>query len=161
VVAVLRALGVEASTPDAITAALAARRDEPWRRMLPLRVVTREGATPSAPVHVEHGTPVGVWVELEHGGVRNDLRQLDNWNEPRRIDGRLIGEASFEVPGDLPLDYHALRARSGDTQASTTLVVTPRWIGVTDRLRTGRGLGSGRPALQRALATVVVGRRHG
>jgi 4-alpha-glucanotransferase len=45
VVAVLRALGVEASTPDAITAALAARRDEPWRRMLPPCVVTREGAT--------------------------------------------------------------------------------------------------------------------
>lgn len=141
VVAVLRALGVEASTPDTMTAALAARRDEPWRRMLPPCVVTREGATPSVPVHVEHGTPVEVWVELEGGGVRDDLRQLENWNEPRRIDDRLIGEASFEVPGDLPLGYHALRARSGDDHASATLIVTPRWIGVTDRLHAGRGWG--------------------
>jgi 4-alpha-glucanotransferase len=141
VIAVLRALGVEASTPEATTAALAARRDEPWRRMLPLCMVTREGTTPSVPVHVEHGTPVEVWVELERGGVRDDLRQLENWNGPQRIDDRLVGEASFEVPGDLPLGYHTLRARSGDDEACATLVVTPQWIGVTGRLRNGRGWG--------------------
>jgi 4-alpha-glucanotransferase len=141
VVAVLRSLGVDASSPEAVMAALAARRDEPWRRMLPACVVTREGATPSVPVHVEHGSSVEVWVALEHGGVRDNLRQLENWNEPRRIDGRLVGEASFEVPGDLPLGYHRLRARSGDDQASATLVVTPQWIGVTGQLGSGRGWG--------------------
>jgi len=141
VVAVLRAFGVEAATPEAVAAALAARRDEPWRRMLPPCVVTREGAATSVPVHVEHGAPVEVWVELERGGVRDDLRQLENWNEPLRIDNRLIGEASFEVPHDLPLGYHTLHARSGDDEASATLVVTPQWIGVTDRLRNGRGWG--------------------
>ena len=62
VVSVLQALGVDASTPEAVSAALAARRDEPWRRLLPACVVTVAGATPFIAVHVEHGAPVEVWV---------------------------------------------------------------------------------------------------
>jgi 4-alpha-glucanotransferase len=137
VVSVLQALGVDASTPEAVSAALAARRDEPWRRLLPACVVTVAGETPSVPVHVEHGARVEIWVELEHGEVRDSLRQLENWNEPRQIDDRLVGEASFEVPGDLPLGYHTLHARSGDREASASLIVTPQWVGVPD----GRGWG--------------------
>ncbi len=123
IVAVLRALGVDASTPAAV--ARQARADEPWRRMLPPCLVVREGRPAPVEVHVTHGRPVRVWIELEAGAARDDVHQVDNWNPPRPIDGRDVGEASFVLPDDLPLGYHVLRAESDGTQASCPLVVTP------------------------------------
>jgi 4-alpha-glucanotransferase len=141
IVAVLRALGVDASGPDAAAAALAAHRRAPWMRMLPHCLVTRQGRSASLPVHVGHGDPVVVWIDLENGEVRSGLRQLENWTPPQEIDGRLIGEASFQVPDDLPLGYHTVRARSGDREASAPLIVTPAWLGLPDRMGARRAWG--------------------
>ena len=47
---------------------------------------------------------------LEDGSVRTDLRQLENnIGAVTSLDGRLVGEATFELPADLPLGYHRLR----------------------------------------------------
>ncbi|HVQ96307.1 MAG TPA: 4-alpha-glucanotransferase [Mycobacteriales bacterium] len=134
VVAVLRALGVDASSPEACAAALAEHRLRPWRRLLPACVVTRAGQAATVDVHVPHGADVRVWLELEHGGSRDDIKQVDNWEPPREVDGRLVGQASFTLPTDLPLGYHRLRARSADTEATGTLIVTPAWLGLPDRM---------------------------
>ncbi|GAB7191442.1 4-alpha-glucanotransferase [Kineococcus sp. NUM-3379] len=125
VVAVLAALGVDASTPAAAADALADVRLRTWRRMLPPVVVVREGRAVDVPVHVVHGAPVDVWVALEDDAGRAPLRQLDRWVDPRHVDGVLTGRATFEVPDDLPLGWHSLIARSGETEARTPLVVTP------------------------------------
>ena len=37
------------------------------------------------------------------------------------------------VPADLPLGYHPLQARSGDTEASAHLIVSPAWLGLPER----------------------------
>jgi 4-alpha-glucanotransferase len=134
IVAVLRALDVDASTPQAAAAALEAHRRAPWTRMLPPCVVTRQGLSPTLRVHVTHGDPVTVWIDLENGAARHGLYQLENWTPPRDIDGRLVGEASFQVPGDLPLGYHTVRARSADQEASAPLIVTPAWLGLPERM---------------------------
>jgi 4-alpha-glucanotransferase len=134
IVAVLAALGIDAATPQAAAAALAARRLARWARMLPPCVVSRQGWTPRFDVHVRHGAPVSVWIELEGGGSRHDVPQVDNWEPPREVGGRLVGEASFTVPGDLPLGYHTLHASSGPEQAAGTLIVTPGWLGVPPRV---------------------------
>src|SRR3954447_21543427 len=105
--AVLTALGVDASDP---AAALVAKRDLAWRRLLPPCVVVRDDQAAPVAVHVTHGTAARTWIELESGEVRPDLRQLDNWNPPRTVDDRLVGEATFEVPAGLPLGYHRLHA---------------------------------------------------
>jgi 4-alpha-glucanotransferase len=128
---VLTALGVDTGDP---VAALARRHDEPWRRMLPACVVAARGDARSFPVHVDDGAPVEVWVDLEDGGRREDLSQIDRWVPPRDLDGRLVGEATFALPADLPLGYHTIRARSGTEEAAATLVVTPPWLGLPDRL---------------------------
>jgi 4-alpha-glucanotransferase len=134
IVPVLRALGVEAATPAAAAAALRERRQRRWRRLLPPCVVTRQGGLARFDVHVRHGAPVQVWIELEAGGTRPDVPQVDNWEPPREVDGRLVGEASFMVPADVPLGYHTLRARSEADEAAATLVVTPAWLGLPERL---------------------------
>jgi 4-alpha-glucanotransferase len=141
VVPVLAALGIDASTRAAAAAALRDRERQRWSRMLPPAVVTRQGRTPAFAVHVPHGAPVEVWVELEGGGRWADVRQLENWEPPREVGDRLVGEASFEVPAGLPLGYHTLRARSGSAEAAAALIVTPAWLGLPERLGDRRAWG--------------------
>jgi 4-alpha-glucanotransferase len=140
-VAVLGALGVDVSTPEASEQSLAEHHRRPWTRMLPPFLASRQGHTPSVWVHVPHGSPVTVWVDLEDGGIWENLWQLENWTPPRDIDGRLVGEATFQIPGDLPLGYHTLRARSGDEEAAMPLVITPAWLGFPASMGTRRGWG--------------------
>jgi 4-alpha-glucanotransferase len=125
IVAVLRALDVDASTPESAAAALRARLEEDWRRVLPPCVVLRQGRPQSIDVHVTHGASVSLTIETEDGSQRGDVPQIENWNPPRQIDGRLVGEASFQLPEDLPLGYHELRADVEGARHSSTLIVTP------------------------------------
>lgn len=125
VVAVLGALGVDAATPAAVRAALAAAEERPWRRTLPPVVVLTDEQRLVVPVHVPHGAGVNVGVALEGGGVVA-LEQEQRWVDPREVDGALVGEASFVVPAGLPLGWHVLRADvEGAGTASAPLVVTP------------------------------------
>jgi 4-alpha-glucanotransferase len=126
VVAVLEALGWEASSSAAAGRSLARLEADRWRRMLPPVVTMRQEAPAptTVPVHVAHGAEVEVWIDLEEGG-RAELRQVDRWVEPTTVDGELIGEATFELPADLPLGYHRLCARSGERSATGSLIVTP------------------------------------
>ena len=120
--AVLQALGVDARDP---AAALDARADESWRRVLPPCVVARDDRSATVAVHVTHGDPADAWVELESGEAGPELRQVENWNPPRPLGDRLVGEASFELPAGLPLGYHRLHARAGGHAVSCPLIVTP------------------------------------
>jgi 4-alpha-glucanotransferase len=134
--AVLTALDVDVSSPRAVAASLEDSQLQPWRRMLPPTVVCREGTTPWVPVHLPHGESVQVWVELEDGS-RRSLVQQDRWVDPRVVDGRQVGEATFEVPRDLPLGWHTLHARSDSAEGQSTLVVTPGRLELPDGLRDG------------------------
>src|SRR5690606_5072423 len=72
-VAVLGALGVDATSPARIEVALAHAEDAPWREPLPPTVIAREGQPVQVPVHVWDGEPVEVWIELDPeagGGTR-------------------------------------------------------------------------------------------
>ena len=141
IVAVLAALDVDASTPAAAATALANHHRSPWTQMLPPCMVIRERHTASVWVHVPHGNPVNVWIELETGESRYEMRQLENWTPPREIDDGWVGEASFEIPDDLPLGYHTLKAVSGERQASMPLIITPLWVGFPERMGEHRGWG--------------------
>lgn len=135
-VAVLRALGVDASSPERVDVALENVENEVWRRMLPPVVVLRSGAAGRVAVHVDDGAPVEAWIELdrESGGGHRPLAQLDVYVAPRTVDGRLVGRATVELPDDLPLGWHTMVAESGQTAARCAVVVTP------DRLQLVRGL---------------------
>jgi 4-alpha-glucanotransferase len=134
---VLAAMDVDAADP---ASALGRRREEPWRRMLPPCLVVTQGVPAAIPVHVPHGDPVTVSVTLEAGG-RRDLQQADHHVEPRTVDGALVGEARFEVPTDLPLGYHTLEATSGPRESTATLVVTPGFLGLPERMGERRSWG--------------------
>lgn len=146
VLKVLEALGVDAGSDSGRAAAWDRVHNGAWRRMLPHTVVAAEGAAKPVFVHVPHGQPVEVWVELEDGG-RVSLRQLDHVAEPRELDGVLVGEAAFELPADLPLGWHQLHARSdagADLPALEqlgVLVVVPAYLGLPEGMRDRRTWG--------------------
>lgn len=140
-VAVLGALGVPASTDDERAAALAEHDRTYWSRPLPPTIVGRSGTETSFWVHVTHGDPAQMWIRLEDGAVRTGLRQFDNFAPPFDLDGRWVGEATFEIPGDLPLGYHRLHLRTGDLETSTALIVSPAWLGLPPRMGARRAWG--------------------
>ena len=137
VTAVLAALGVDYDSPEAVARALEDRRLRDWRRMLPPVFVMRGGTSPWCWVHVRHGAPARMWIDLEEGGNRHDVHQVDKHVEPQWVDGNLIGEATFAIPADLPLGWHLLRAESDGVEAVCPLVVTP-WRLDPPALRGGR-----------------------
>ena len=126
---VLRALGADPTDEATIAASLEERDLRDWRRTLPPVVVAVQGGYAHIWVHVPHGTAVRVWIELEEGGVIEPW-QSDRWVDPRIVDGRLVGEATFVVPADIPLGWHAIKARTHDdagedVTSESTLIVTP------------------------------------
>ncbi|MFJ6938892.1 4-alpha-glucanotransferase [Streptomyces sp. NPDC101132] len=130
VVAVLAALGVDASTPAAVSAALRAAGDEAGARLLPATLVWwRAGppvplprgvpggvpAGPDAPPPALAGLPPGtrIRVELEEGG---SVEWLAGGS----------GDDPSGGPGDVPLGVHRVRVDTPDGRhGGATLVVAP------------------------------------
>ncbi|MEU6326800.1 4-alpha-glucanotransferase [Streptomyces sp. NPDC047049] len=106
VVAVLAALGVDASTPQAVRSALAAYEDRAARALLPRTVVARPGRPPGL-AHLPEGTVLRV--ETESGTAVEGLA------------------ASGPVAlARLPLGVHVLHARAPDGRAAgAPLIVAP------------------------------------
>jgi len=140
-VAVLAALGVAASTEQERNEALVAHLRSYWARSMPSTIVARTGAQTRFWVHVTHGYPADVWLQLEDGTVRGSAQQVENFTPPFELGGRWVGEASFVLPTDLPLGYHRVFLHSGDFQTSTALIVTPDWLGLPEQLGARRAWG--------------------
>ena len=140
-VAVLAALGVAAGTEQDRNVALTTHLKSYWARQMPATIVGRTGAQTRFWVHVTHGSPAEVWLQLEDGTERGGVQQVENFTPPFDLDGRWVGEASFVLPSDLPLGYHRVHLRSRDFQTSSALIVTPDWLGLPDRLSARRAWG--------------------
>ena len=128
VIAILAGMDVDASDPDRARAALEDLRQRPWTRLLPPCVVMEQGTVRQVQVHLPHVSWVRLAVRLEEGGWR-DVPQVTDDEPPRWVDGVLTGQASFELPADLPLGYHRLQATTASGQQEATLVVSPAFLG--------------------------------
>ncbi len=140
-ISVLAALGVDAADEAKRNLARAAHEKAHWSRALPPTIIAQAGAPTTFWVHVTHGRPAEVWLQLEDGSVRTGIPQVDNFTPPFDLNGRRIGEASFVLPDDLPLGYHRVRLHSGEDEADAAVIVTPAWLGVPERLGARRSWG--------------------
>jgi 4-alpha-glucanotransferase len=151
---VLGALGVDASSDEAVERIQHARTAAAWKRVLPPVVVLRSGWTPWVAVHIPDGATLRARVDLELGGTR-EVEQVDNWVAPREVDGVSTGEATVKLPADLPLGYHTLTVEYGDLRtdaeqedpktpvrtAMTTVIVTPDRVELPEKLQERRAWG--------------------
>src|SRR5690606_1350211 len=78
------------------------------------------------------GTATGSFATVR--GTRVPLRQADVFVEPRTVDSRKVGRATFVVPDDLPLGWHTLHAESGGQTAQASLVVTPQRLALPEEV---------------------------
>ncbi|CRZ14090.1 4-alpha-glucanotransferase [Mycolicibacterium neworleansense] len=140
-VAVLEALGVAAGTEADRIDSLTAHDRQYWQRSLPPIVLGRATVASSFWVHVTHGDPVELTLLLEDGTERSGLRQLENNRPPYDLGDRLIGEATFELPADLPLGYHRLRLRVDGSHTETPVVISPATLEPPSRLGRRRAWG--------------------
>ncbi|MFF4207795.1 4-alpha-glucanotransferase [Streptomyces sp. NPDC001796] len=103
VTAALAALGVDASTPDAVREALAAREGELRERLLPPTVVGWGGEPPAALAALPDGTRVRV--ETEQGGTRASADGLPPGVHTLHVtapDGRTAEAHLIAAPARLP-----------------------------------------------------------
>lgn len=126
VASALSALGVDASTPEAVTAALAHVEAAPWSRLLPPSVVVRGRG--EVALHVEEDADVVLEVELEDGSTQ----RLD---VPLAAAARRGSQVRRVAPlAGLPLGWHTLTATAGGTSASSVLCVAPSRIELPEGL---------------------------
>ncbi|MCT1663195.1 4-alpha-glucanotransferase [Corynebacterium sanguinis] len=127
-VQLLRALGVALSdSPGAeeLQFFLEAKRESEATRPLPACIVATAGSEKHFNAHVHDGHPAHCWIRLEDGSSR-DAYQDENWTAPyTATDGTTWGEATFHVPGDLPVGWHELNLESDNVEATCTLIVVP------------------------------------
>nr|WP_306428831.1 4-alpha-glucanotransferase [Corynebacterium sp. 76QC2CO] len=128
-------LPIDAPMPseEQIQRAITRREDEEFSRPLPRTLVGVAGTDTYVNVHVHDGQPAELVVTLEDGAVLNP-EQVENWTQPREIDGVTWGEATFRIPGDTPLGWHTLTLTSPNLTSSCTFVNTPARLSTTDAL---------------------------
>jgi 4-alpha-glucanotransferase len=138
---ILTALTVDVATPAGRAAAMDRVVNGPWRSLLPTVVVTRQGHVKEFAVHVLDGDTIEVSLQTETGELFQ-LQQNNRYVAPREIDGKLIGEATFEAPADLPLGWHVLKAKTDSGQAAeSVLVCTPNYLGMPAAMENGKTWG--------------------
>jgi 4-alpha-glucanotransferase len=147
---VLAALGIDAATDEAAVAALAEQELAPWRQVIAPTVVCRAGSPATVRAHVPHGTGIRLRIELEDGSQRW-VHQVDDWTPPQVVDGREVGQAAFELPGDLPPGWHSLIAEVEADRvdglgpdappARATVIVTPQRLELPESVRASRVTG--------------------
>ncbi|MDR1833367.1 MAG: 4-alpha-glucanotransferase, partial [Propionibacteriaceae bacterium] len=137
IIGILAGFGVDAADDEKAQAALEERRNSLWLRTLPPCIVQTQGRSWRVFVHVPHGNWVYLTVITEDGNYWQ-IPQADHFVPPRMIRGNLVGEAAFDLPGELPLGYHRLQATTEGGVYETELVVSPA------RLHPPRKLGPNR-----------------
>jgi 4-alpha-glucanotransferase len=136
VASALAALGVDASTPEAVTAALAEADAAPWRRLLPPSVVVR-GRGGQVLVHAAESVGVELVAELEDGTrVPIPVPVAAAPDKDKDKDGLVRdGVVRHTVPlPDLPFGWHRLSATAGDRTAECVLCIAPERLDLPEGL---------------------------
>lgn len=131
----LRALGVsveDRADESRLTSLLYEDYLERSSRPLPPCVVSKQGVEKQFDVHVHAGQPVDIHIELEEGGTR-DVYQDPNDAPTANVAGIHWGEATFHIPGDLPLGFHEIHMSSPEIGSySCPLIITPARLTTAD-----------------------------
>lgn len=133
----LDALGIavpDNPTEDDLTTCLYEDYLKRASRPLPPAVVAPQGTEAGFVAHVHDGAAANIHIALENGGTR-EVYQDPNNQPAADVDGVMWGEASFHIPGDLPLGFHRLELSSPAMEHtySCPLIITPARLSTADK----------------------------
>src|SRR5680860_1080578 len=121
--AVLAAMDVDASTPEAVQESLAAERRRRRQRTIAPTVVARQGQRTEVPVRVAPGSAAGAEIRLADGGV-----VALNLEHGEPVQRQLV------LPPDLPQGEHRLALTTGAAADLAHLFVVPARVRSADHL---------------------------
>lgn len=130
-VAILAAMGVDASDDEAIEKAIHVVETTQWMRMLPPAVVVSAGVAGSVPISIPLDLRARrlTWsVTLEDGSQREGAAQIQELATAGRgkVDARSFVRSVLPLPGDLPLGYHRITiALDSGLTGEARLIVAP------------------------------------
>ena len=139
-VAVLAALGVDASNDEAIERSIHTILDERHARLVAptvLHTVGKEDSVlvntgileiPSATITLENGEPYKGEIVAGAG----------DGSQAYSLDGKFVATASLTLPKDLPIGYHTLHVQVGDRKQDATLISAPEKIDLIDPMKHGQ-----------------------
>ncbi|KAB8294607.1 4-alpha-glucanotransferase [Bifidobacterium avesanii] len=139
-VAVLAALGIDASNDMAISTSLKNLLDERHRRLTPPTVLHIEGAESKVPVHVGVFDIPQATITLEDGSEYTGVLEPDAGDGSMAywMDDAFVTTASIVIPRDLPIGYHTLHVTVGDRTEDATLISAPKRIELIDAMKDHR-----------------------
>jgi 4-alpha-glucanotransferase len=140
--AILRALGVDASSPEALQRSLDELARREWSRLLPPVILAAEGA----PVEFHTNVPAASLDETVYVVFRTEEGGTQCWElraaalttiASAEVDGAAIGRVRVKLDAVPRLGYHELSVRVGTVEATTRYIVTPERAHVDPHLAAG------------------------
>ena len=129
-VAILRSMGVDASSAEALDRAVETRHFEEWSTLVPPALVLCMSEPATIPVSVAAlSEPARIEIEVDWEDGSRSRIDASFAECSGRIEAAFGGVRFLRVqvplPGPLPLGYHRAVARANDERASTRLIVCP------------------------------------
>ncbi|NEG69666.1 4-alpha-glucanotransferase [Bifidobacterium choloepi] len=138
-VAILAALGVDASTPEAIESAIESILAEQRSHIVDPTVLHVVGE----PSEVEVRAPIMdvpvATLTLENGAPYDGELKIvaDPDAKAHSVNGEFIGTSMLVLPDDIPVGYHTLHVTAGDKAEDATLISAPSHIDMIPELEDG------------------------
>lgn len=124
-VAVLKALDMDASTPEAIDQSMEKLTEENSKRLLAPTIVAYVGQTTTIALNCPADADVTVTVTLENGEAYDGVTVLPDLNS---------GHPILSLDADLPMGYHTLDVQADGRTGHATIIAAPARIPVPDKV---------------------------
>ena len=127
---VLAALGVDASTPEAIDASIARVRRERKERLIIPTIVATVGEATDVPVNCEASDHPHAVIELEEGVAYDGEPEFTPTSAAEAPHHHQLLRAGMmlTLPADLPMGYHTLTVEANGRRARATIICAPASI---------------------------------
>lgn len=123
-VAVLAALGIDASTDEAIAHSLELHEEKQRNQLIPPTIVATTGRTTTVEINCSAECDITASITLEDGTTFDEdidaLPDLDS------------AHPTIAIPGSLPMGYHTLHVSTEDRDADATIINAPAHIAVPE-----------------------------
>ena len=137
-VAVLKALGIDASNDDAIEQSIAAIQRERNIRIIPPTVLHIVGKKSKIEVHGGALDVPEASITLEDGETYAGKIEHEGGNGAAvEVDGGFVCTSYLVLPEDLPEGYHTLEVTVGGKTESATVISAPEKIELLDEMKEG------------------------
>ncbi|MBW3092405.1 4-alpha-glucanotransferase [Bifidobacterium sp. 82T10] len=138
-VAVLAALGIAASTDEAIDDSIKRVLDERRTRLVPPTVLHVVGKRDSVLVNTPILTVPSASITLENGEAYAGKIEVGagDGSQAYVINDEFIATASVQLPEDLPAGYHTLHVTVGKRTQDAVLISAPERVPLLDEMKSG------------------------